>query len=103
MSRVNTSLTRQNNLTIFSFEHRDINGLSVDWKNGQEWITKGVLIDINICLRSSPILARVSDVFVDQKRSLRVFHFLLINGHMEISGILSCKQTRLITCVPNTR
>lgn len=22
---------------------------------------------------------------------------------MEISGILSCKQTRLITCVPNTR
>lgn len=40
MSRVNTSLTRQNNLTIFSFEHRDINGLSVDWKNGQEWITK---------------------------------------------------------------
>lgn len=45
MSRVNTSLTRQNNLTIFSFEHRDINGLSVDWKNGQEWITKGVLID----------------------------------------------------------
>lgn len=40
MSRVNTSLTRQNNLTIFSFEHGDINGLSVDWKNGQEWITK---------------------------------------------------------------
>lgn len=41
MSRVYTSITRQNNLTIFSFEHGDINGLSVDWKNGQEWITKG--------------------------------------------------------------